>query len=436
MGIPDQLSVATAALAAKISGMAPAFAEIGHDVQEADDDAATASSAATSASASATAASSAATSAQTSATQAGNSASSASTYAQQAQASASAATSAASTVSALFAQSATMARFISGNFVTSQSEQDAAMNAAPDQSTVFNSWYRFSHNSTDTFPANSSELQAWSYDSTSGQISNTTNSATFIGVVSAEKYDNYILDVNISSTNTDDDVIGVLLAWYKDPASGHEYTLSALRSPGGSSLLWGLSYNFFQSSSTDGAKTLVNGSSAVKWGNGASGSVSAATAGYVTNTTTTGWSGQATTYGTDGHVRIRAVRTGNSISVSTSDWAAPDTLISTLTIDLTSDPVLAKFCGASQYGFCAESQQNSLWKVTQFTNPQDAIYNLATQTVYQNLNGTWSQTTDLSVDGLGPNTLLVNYQTGKSFILKDKDNIIVVPSTLLTSASS
>jgi hypothetical protein len=227
-----------------------------------------------------------------------------------------------------------------------------------------------------------------------------------------------------------------LLAWYKDPATGHEYTLSALRSPGGSSLLWGLSYNFFQSSSTDGAKTLVNGSSAVKWGNGASGSLSAATAGYVTNTTTTGWSGQATTYGTDGHVRIRAVRTGNSISVSTSDWAAPDTLISTLTIDLTSDPALAKFCGASPYGFCAESQQNSLWKVTQFTNPQDAIYNLATQTVYQNLNGTWSQTTDLSVDGLGPNALLVNYQTGKSFILKDKDNIIAVPSTLLTSASS
>jgi hypothetical protein len=274
-------------------------------------------------------------------------------------------------------------------------------------------------------------LQAWAYDSGTGQISNTTNSATFIGVVSTEKYDNYILDVNVSSTNTDDDVIGVLLAWYKDPTTGQEYTLSALRSPGGSSLLWGIAYNFFQSSTTDGAKTFVNGSSAVKWGNGASGALSATTAGYVTNTSTTGWSGQATTYSTDGHIRIRAVRTGNTISVSTSDWSAPDTLISTLTIDLASDPLLAKFCGSSQYGFCAESQQNSLWNVTQFTNPQDAIYNLATQTVYENLNGTWSVTTDLTVDGLGPNALLSNYTTGKSFIMKDKDNILVLPSTVL-----
>jgi hypothetical protein len=436
MGIPDQLSAATAALAAKISGMAPAFSELGHDVQEADTDAATASSAATSASAAATTASSAATSAQTSATQAGNSASSASTYAQQAQSSASAAAAAQNAISQLFNESATMTRFIAGNFVTSQAEQDAAMNAAPDQSTVFNSWYRFSHNSTDTFPANSSELQAWAYDSTSGQISNTTNSATFIGVVSTEKYDNYILDVNVSSTNTDDDVIGLLLAWYKDPTTGHEYTLSALRSPGGSSLLWGISYNFFQSSTTDGAKTLVNGSSQVKWGNGAAGNLSATAAGYVTNTSTTGWSGQATTYGTDGHIRIRAVRTGNTITVSTSDWSAPGTLISTLTIDLTSDPLLAKFCGSSQYGFCAESQQNSLWNVTQFTNPQDAIYNLATRAVYQNLNGVWSQTTDVTVDDLGTNALLVNTQTGKSFIMKDKDNILVLPSTSLAITAS
>jgi hypothetical protein len=174
----------------------------------------------------------------------------------------------------------------------------------------------------------------------------------------------------------------------------------------------------------------------VKWGNGAAGNLSATAAGYVTNTSTTGWSGQATTYGTDGHIRIRAVRTGNTITVSTSDWSAPGTLISTLTIDLTSDPLLAKFCGSSQYGFCAESQQNSLWNVTQFTNPQDAIYNLATRAVYQNLNGVWSQTTDVTVDDLGTNALLVNTQTGKSFIMKDKDNILVLPSTSLAITAS
>ncbi|SAK83351.1 hypothetical protein AWB81_04200 [Caballeronia arationis] len=125
MSIADQLSAATAELAAKISGMAPAFSDIGQDVQEADTDAATASSAATSASASATTASSAATAAQTSATNAANSAATASTkasdanasaldantYAQQAQSSASSAAS--SATQAQNSLSAMSGRFIS-----------------------------------------------------------------------------------------------------------------------------------------------------------------------------------------------------------------------------------------------------------------------------------------------------------------------------------
>jgi hypothetical protein len=74
--------------------------------------------------------------------------------------------------------------------------------------------------------------------------------------------------------------------------------------------------------------------------------------------------------------------------------------------------------------------------VTQFTNPQDAIYNLATQTVYENLNGVWSVTADVTVDGLGTNALLVNTQTGKSFIMKDKNNILVLPSTSLAITAS
>jgi hypothetical protein len=124
MSIADDINAATAALAAKISGMAPAFSEIGADVHEADTDAATASSAATSASASATTASNAAASAQTSATNAGNSAATASTQASNASTSATnaanSATSAASSASSA-AGSATSAQnslnAMSGRFV-------------------------------------------------------------------------------------------------------------------------------------------------------------------------------------------------------------------------------------------------------------------------------------------------------------------------------
>lgn len=321
------------------------------------------------------------------------------------------------------------ARSLTGRFVGSQQEQDDTMNAAPDQQTVFNSWYRFSHDSSGVQPAVPAELQAWAYNASTGAISNTTNSASFIGVVSEEKYDDYILNVSVRSTNSDDDCIGILLAWYKDPITGKEFTLSAVRSPGGT-IPWGVVYNMSQGTG-GGEKTIADGTLAVKWGNGVAGATAAA-AGYVTNTPTDGWSGQATRWSTDGHTLIHAERTGDIIKVQTSDFQTPDTLTGLLTIDLTSDPLLQKFRGPSQYGFDAYSQQDSTWTVSQFTNPQDVIYNLATRIVYANVNGVWTATTDESIDDLGENVLLVNPDTGKSFYMKDKDNIVAIPSTRLT----
>lgn len=320
-----------------------------------------------------------------------------------------------------------------GRFVSSDTEQTNTMNAAPDQATVFNNWYRFSHDGSGVFPAIPAETSAWAYDTPSASIHNTTNSTSYIGVVSSEKYDEYILDVAIRSTSTDDDMIGILLAWYKDPDTGKEYTLEATRTPGGNGPLWAIRYNTGQGTG-NGEKNIQDGSASVKWGNGASGSLSAAAAGYVSNTATTGWSGQATTYGTDGHIRVYIQRNGDIITASTSDWAAADTLIpaSQLTVDLTSDPVLAKFRGPSQYGFSAFSQQDSYWKVNQFTNPQDVIYNLATRKVYENVAGTWQETTAETIDDLGNNVLLVNPDTGKVFYLNDKDNILVIDAPKLT----
>jgi hypothetical protein len=117
MSIADDINAATAALAAKISGMAPAFSEIGADVQDADTDAATASSAATSASASATTASNAAASAQTSATNAGNSAATASTQASNASTSASSAASSASSAAGSATSAQNSLNAMSGRFV-------------------------------------------------------------------------------------------------------------------------------------------------------------------------------------------------------------------------------------------------------------------------------------------------------------------------------
>jgi hypothetical protein len=324
-----------------------------------------------------------------------------------------------------------------GRFVGSAAELAQEQASAPSQATVFNSWYRFSHNASGTFPAVAAETTSWAYNSSTNQIYDTLNSTTAIGVVSNESYADYLLDVSIRSTDSDDDLIGIVLAWYKDPTTGQEYTLSATRTPGGLGPLWGVVYNLNQGA-TYGQKTVADGSATVNWGNGASGTLSAANSGYVTNTSTTGWSGQATQYGTDGHTRIVAQRTGNTITVKTSLFSAPDTILSStlLTIDLTADPLLTKFMGSAPYGFVADSQANSYWTVNQFTNTQDTIFDMSTGLAWQNVGGTWSQTTNITWASLGTNVFLVNPDTGKTFFVKDQNNVVQFRTPSLISGGT
>jgi hypothetical protein len=317
-----------------------------------------------------------------------------------------------------------------GSFAANLTETENAKSTAPSQQDIFNSWYRFSHNSSGVFPATPSELTAWAYDSGTGTITNTTNSGTFIGMVSKEVYDNYDLQMKLSSIDVDDDNIGVLLAWYKDPDTGKEYTLSAHRSPGGLDFLYGVSYNFNQGAS-NGEKLVAPGNALVKWGNGAAGNLTRAAAGYAGNTP--GWGGLAAQWGTDGSTRLWIERRGDIIKVKTSQWATPAVEDETtlLTVDLSSDPLLAKFRGPSSYGIVAISQQSSKWEVIDFTNAKDGIYNLASGQVWTRTGGVWTVNPALSLDSLGKNVLLVNPTTGKMFLMKDKNTIFEYLGTII-----
>lgn len=311
-----------------------------------------------------------------------------------------------------------------GQYVSSSTELTNAKNSAPSQETVFNTWYRFSHGADGNFPSAPAELTSWAYNSGTGKISNTTNSGTFIGVVSKEKYSDYTFDVKLASTNVDDDNIGILLAWYKDPDTGREYTLSAIRSPGGSQPLYGVMYNMGQTAPW-GVKTVAAGNATVTWGNGASGALSAAAAGWVSNTP--GWGGMAAAKGTDGTVRIWAERKGDIIKVKTAQWTTPDVLdeATLLTIDLSSDPDLYKFRGSSQYGLVSYSQQDSTWEITSFSNTKDAIYDMVTGDVWVNNAGTWAISATLTLADLGTNVLLVNTATSKMYTMKDDQTIVM-----------
>lgn len=316
---------------------------------------------------------------------------------------------------------------MTGRFVANQTELDLTKNSPPNQGEVFNSWHRFSHMpSTEDQPAIPGELDAWTYDAPTDTIRNTTNSASYIGVVSKSKYDQYLLNVFIDSTDEDDDSICLILAWYVDPLTKREHTLSVVRSPGGNGInaLYSIIYNWQRSDS----KVILNGNTLVKWGNNQPGSMSAAEAGY--NPNVWNWPKMQANYGASGN-RLRVVRNGDIFSITTAQWGSPNMLggDTLLTLNLNSDPLLAKFKGERSYGFSSQSQAYSSWRVDSFTNPKDRIYNLKDNEVWEYANEMWSLVPGASIEDLGNRVMLYNPITKKMFYMHDAGSIVRIDTS-------
>ena len=234
---------------------------------------------------------------------------------------------------------------------------------------VFDTWDRFSHsNNGGVYPANAGELTSWSYDAGTQTIESTVNSSTYIGFVSPDTYTDYTIETQITSTNGDNDRLGVVIAYLKDTEgeygpAGFEYTLSAIRNQdsvvNAETTSWYVVYNYLQ-----GGDIIADGSAAIP---------------YVG---TTGWSAfpQGTT--------IRIERSGDIIKAYSTD---PDSTVlkGELIVDLDSDPRLEKFKGSSRVGLSCFSQANAK---------------------FNGLELTYAETPNLGRFNEG-DTITVNYQT-------------------------
>lgn len=200
---------------------------------------------------------------------------------------------------------------------------------------TFDNWYRFSHGGTNTYPMLPEELLAWEYMPATDSIRNTTNSTSFIGFVSNEEFGDYEFDAEMSSINADDDMIGLVLGYYKDPVTGKENTLTVLRNLGSQNAGDHTVRYFINYAQHDNVMLKQAGSR-----------------------TQIGWS-------TAGTTRVKAKRTGNKIAVTVYGFTAVDggAITDEYVIDLTSHPKLSVFLGKSKYGYCAHSQAMSTWLV-------------------------------------------------------------------------
>lgn len=290
--------------------------------------------------------------------------------------------------------------FAAGNFpltdvnalayaTTAAAQQAMSTMKPPTLLDVFNTWPRFS--SANWYPTQAdipagNEALSWAWDEVSGSPKSTVNSSTYLGLVSKEKVENFVLESTFSSSANDDDVIGyVVAARYTDKLE----TLSLLVNPGGWAAFKGMAlvYNYL----LPGQKTLAMNDQLQQWS--ANGGL-----GY--------WPGK--------DIRVGMMRRGANLSFYATNWGDPNgDRWAEFQYDMNSDPVLAGLLGPQSYGYSMISQANSIFKNVRFVGGVlwDVVVDAQANAVYRYNGTSW-----VVIPGLKPSNI---YGTRRKVISQD-----------------
>lgn len=236
-----------------------------------------------------------------------------------------------------------------------------------------------------------------------GTIKTTADTATTIGLLSPEALDYYDFSATLSSTDVDDDTIGLVAAFANDGTTSTY--LMALRS---------------NQSSNTWSVVLVSGNTSTTIANV---NLGATTAGKP-NPTYNGWADSGAT-------RIRINRQGDLVKFTCSRFGSESINTSTLIqINLSSNAQYAPLRGKKLFGFCANSQLNATFNnVKLFSNLlSDTVYDLSVSTNnQQRFDGLFwalSTVTPASIaTALGYPRTVTNPATGYKFFIDPDGNI-------------
>ena len=289
-----------------------------------------------------------------------------------------------------------------GQFSDTTTDLNANLAGGTSQQTIFNTWGRFSHDtSTESQPANSGETSAWVYDSSQQVIRCTVNSGTYIGFYSFAKTQNYLHQTRVTSTAADNDRMALVIAF--TIVDGREYTLSAIRNQEQSGYdKWWVHYNYLRS---DGYKVAelsgpVDLGNISNWNN------------YPTGTT------------------IKVRRNGDNIECWTSKPNETTLLDSTrIAFTLNDDARLNKFKGAQSYGYACFSQDDTTYRDIQFVDydvdeTESYVFDLNQDRVYTpNADGSYTLDANKSLKTeVNSNQILRDRRTGKMWYFEDSDS--------------
>ncbi len=218
---------------------------------------------------------------------------------------------------------------------------------------VFNTWQRFAFQNGNPM-AQPSELNSWTYNPTTDKIECLINSVSYLGFMNPDKtHGNYEFEVLLSSTDADDDFIGVCIGM--EPIGNSYRALFVARSatiPGDG----GGRFQLIGIDSTSG-KVPIDVRGLPSFANG--------------------WLG----YNALGPVKLKVIRVGTLITIYTSDAGADYGY--NQTFDLATDEWYAPFRGPVNLGYFAMSQGRASWQTVRRTGAQPVIAATHSNKVYE-----------------------------------------------------
>lgn len=213
---------------------------------------------------------------------------------------------------------------------------------------IFNNGIVFSHSSSSwSNVANATEANAWYWDANLGSFVQPNNTGTFTGFVTQNFYDNYTHTATLRSTNSDDDLNGLVIGFVFDE-NGKPHTLSAVVDSGGVSLRWAVVYDYM----------LPDQQVLFTSGNGAGGTIP--------SNRGSGWSSRS-------GIMINVTKYRNLITCTCSNWNGTELNEATkISFDLNSYTWGYLFRNQVRYGYCNYSQSYSYFTNIEFLSKSTA----------------------------------------------------------------
>lgn len=262
---------------------------------------------------------------------------------------------------------------------------------------IYNNGIRFSHNNNSWSNLYSaSEANAWYWDNNLQSFVQPQNTSYFTGFVTENFYDYYTHRVKLRSTDSDNDVNGVVIGFVFDE-NGNPHTLTALCERVGWTGVnnWALVYDFY----------LPDQQIIYAKGNGPNGTVPG-------NAGSSGWSGLGN------GITVEVTKFKNIITATASNWNGTELNENTkITINLDDYEWGYLFRDSVRYGYCNISQAKSYFTDITFLSDNSAASSKLL--AYVKLSEEDDNALEIKDDGLYAPPIKISAEANNRLVKKD-----------------